>query len=121
MLQSRLIISEHQHIKHQVSSPYSCPCLLLLLLNLPLLLSGSLLLCLALWLSSKPNQSLPLHLLEPLPLPLLLTCVVGGLYLVIVPAVGALAAMKQRRYVTATVREYIWNLAQSSSPCPSTC
>ena len=85
-------------------TPYSCPCLLLLLLNLPLLLSGSLLLCLALWLSSKPNQSLPLHLLEPLQLPLLLTCLVGGLYLIIVPAVGALAAVKQKRYVTATVR-----------------
>ena len=85
------------------STSYSFPCLLILLINLPLLLCGTLLLCLALWLTCKPNQSLPFHLLEHLQLPLTLTCLVGGFYLIIVATVGMLAAAKQKRYATALV------------------
>ena len=82
---------------------YSWPCLLIILINLTLLMSGTLLLCLSLWLTCKPNQSLPFQLLEPLQLPLILTCMVGGFYLIIVSTVGLWAGTRQKRYATAIV------------------
>ena len=82
---------------------YSFPSFLLLLINLPLLISGTLLLSLALWLICNPNQSRPLQLLDNLQLPLVLSCLVAGGYLVIVAAVGIWAAARVKRFANATV------------------
>ena len=88
------------------ATSFPFPCLLILLINLPLLLSSTLLLSLALWLSCKPNQSIPQQLLGPLQLSLVLTCLIAGGCLVIVAALGIWAAARVKRYSTATVSSH---------------
>ena len=55
---------------------------------------------------SRPQTSLPFQLMTPLVLPVLVTCSVAGVYLVMVAVVGVWVVLRQQRHITGAVSNY---------------